>query len=114
MELQRAAAHRGELCTNAVKYGCAHAPVDITLCPGDHHVELPVHNEGTAIPVEEQARLFEPFQRARSAHAGHEKGWGMGLTLVRGLAEATAAAFASRAPPDGAPRSPSRCRRTRH
>jgi PAS domain S-box-containing protein len=76
------------LCTNAVKYGSAHSQVEIMLCPRGSHVDLLVHNEGPAIPVEEQATLFEPFQRTRSAHAGREKGWGLGLTLVRGLAEA--------------------------
>jgi signal transduction histidine kinase len=76
------------LCTNAVKYGSAYAPVDITLASHDNQVDLIVHNEGPAIPIEEQAALFEPFHRARSADAGVEKGWGLGLTLVRGLAQA--------------------------
>jgi signal transduction histidine kinase len=76
------------LCTNAVKYGNAYAPVDITLKTQGNQIHLLVHNEGPAIPVEEQATLFEPFHRARSADAGVEKGWGLGLTLVRGLAQA--------------------------
>lgn len=76
------------LCINAVKYGSAHAPVDISLNQNGAHIDLLVHNEGPAIPLEEQATLFEPFHRSRSADAGVEKGWGLGLTLVRGLAQA--------------------------
>lgn len=76
------------LCTNAVKYGSAHSPVDVDLRSRGDHVQLIVHNEGPAIPAEEQAMLFEPFRRARSADGGRETGWGLGLTLVRGLAEA--------------------------
>ncbi|WP_233840391.1 PAS domain-containing sensor histidine kinase [Dyella sp. 2HG41-7] len=76
------------LCVNAVKYGSAEAPVDVTLSSRGANVDLLVHNEGPAIPLKEQAALFEPFHRTLSAEAGIEKGWGLGLTLVRGLAQA--------------------------
>lgn len=76
------------LCINAVKYGSALAPVDITLRQRGDQVDLLVHNEGRPIPFEEQATLFQPFHRSPSADAGVQKGWGLGLTLVRGLAQA--------------------------
>jgi signal transduction histidine kinase len=47
-----------------------------------------VHNEGDAIPIGEQAAIFEPFYRSSSAISGSHNGWGVGLTLVRGIAEA--------------------------
>jgi signal transduction histidine kinase len=50
-------------------------------------VYLCVHNKGNPIPVDEQLNLFEPFKRVESGANGN-KGWGLGLTLSRGLAEA--------------------------
>jgi signal transduction histidine kinase len=47
-----------------------------------------VHNEGKPIPTEEQAALFRPFGRAARAVASGQRGWGLGLTLVKGVAEA--------------------------
>jgi PAS domain S-box-containing protein len=77
------------LCSNAVKYGAKETPVRITvtLVEGGY-VTLSVHNQGAPIPKAEQATLFEPFKRAASAETEGQKGWGLGLTLVRGIAEA--------------------------
>jgi signal transduction histidine kinase len=46
-----------------------------------------VHNEGESIPLHEQEMLFQAFRRAEAAKAGNKKGWGIGLALVRGVAE---------------------------
>jgi signal transduction histidine kinase len=45
-----------------------------------------VHNFGKAIPEEEQALLFQQYRRARSAET--RTGWGLGLTVVKGMTEA--------------------------
>ncbi len=75
------------LATNAIKYGSPDAPVHITLRPRPDGAEITVHNEGPPIPPEAQAALFEPFARARNGQATPQ-GWGLGLTIVRGVAEA--------------------------
>lgn len=75
------------LTSNAIKYGSAKAPVRITIERRGGGAEVAIHNEGSAIPPEEQARLFEPFSRARSETA-RTGGWGLGLAIVRGVAEA--------------------------
>jgi signal transduction histidine kinase len=62
-------------------------------------VRIAVHNEGPAIPPEEQARIFEPFGRGRGA-AAVATGWGLGLTLVRGCAEAHGGALAVTSSPE--------------
>jgi len=46
-----------------------------------------VHNEGNPIPLKDQASLFDYYQRA-NAQEGNQQGWGIGLTLVKGIAEA--------------------------
>jgi signal transduction histidine kinase len=73
------------LATNALKYGAAETPILVTVTGTDDGARLVVHNEGTAIPPAEQATLFDLFSRAGASGA---KGWGLGLTVVRGCAEA--------------------------
>lgn len=75
------------LITNALKYGTENAPVDLLIHRAADGVVLSVHNEGPPIAPDEQLEIFEPFGRARGAEA-QAKGWGLGLTLVRGCAEA--------------------------
>jgi PAS domain S-box-containing protein len=76
------------LCTNAVKYGDAKAPITIEIEKTIDKISISVHNEGTPIPIADQAILFKPFQRTSSAQASGKKGWGIGLTLIRGIVEA--------------------------
>ncbi|WP_309894249.1 PAS domain-containing protein [Archangium sp.] len=77
------------LCNNAIKYGARDRPVTVALKRSKpEEVLLSVHNWGPPIPIEDQTSLFEPYRRMKSAQAGQEKGWGLGLTLVKGLAEA--------------------------
>ncbi|MFY0527474.1 sensor histidine kinase [Archangium gephyra] len=40
------------------------------------------------MPSGEQQQLFQYFARTKSAEASGKKGWGIGLTLVKGVAEA--------------------------
>lgn len=82
------------LCGNAVKYGEDQTPIDVALTErGNSRVELSVHNFGPAIPRELQATLFQPFERSQSAQRSGQRGWGIGLTLVKGIADAHDAAI---------------------
>ncbi|QKT03351.1 PAS domain-containing protein [Ectothiorhodospiraceae bacterium 2226] len=74
------------LLNNAVKYGDPVAPVVVTAEGGYEEVRLHVHNEGEPIDPEIQAVLFEPFRR-EPARSHEKRGWGIGLTLVRGATE---------------------------
>jgi signal transduction histidine kinase/PAS domain-containing protein len=76
------------LCNNAVKYGAKDKSVTVTLTLEKERLLLSVHNFGHPIAPEQQARLFQPFQRANSAETSGKRGWGLGLVLVRGIAEA--------------------------
>jgi signal transduction histidine kinase len=76
------------LSTNAVKYGAADRPVQITVKRVVDHACVSVHNEGRPLSWDEKENLFVPFSRTRSAEAGGPRGWGLGLTLVRGCVEA--------------------------
>ena len=76
------------LISNAVKYGYPDRPITVSLKQTPQTVIIAVHNEGSPIPPEELANLFQQFRRTKSAHASGIRGWGLGLTLVRGVVEA--------------------------
>lgn len=95
-ELRRAV---WNLVTNALKYGRAGTPVAVEASRSGDGVRIAVHNEGPPIPPEEQARIFEPFGRGRGAETV-ASGWGLGLTLVRGCAEAHGGSLALESTPE--------------
>jgi PAS domain S-box-containing protein len=73
------------LCGNAIKYGSCEHPVTVSVAQdGPDEVSVSVHNWGPPIPPEDQKLLFQQYRRMDSA----QKGWGLGLTLVEGLAKA--------------------------
>jgi signal transduction histidine kinase len=74
------------LVTNAVKYGAPNTPITVNVTQAGETAILSVHNEGKPIPQEEQTVLFQQFRRTRSAE--NMTGWGLGLTLVKGMAQA--------------------------
>lgn len=76
------------LVGNAVKYGSPNTPISVSLAKTKTGVEISVHNEGNPIPELEVPGLFEPFRRSKSAQEGSKTGWGLGLTLVKGVVDA--------------------------
>jgi signal transduction histidine kinase len=75
------------LLVNAVKYGDPGTPVTIRVDEVHGRAVLSVHNEGPVIPAEEQEVLFRSFMRSRTVAASRKRGWGLGLAMVRGMAE---------------------------
>ncbi|MCY1045075.1 ATP-binding protein [Corallococcus sp. bb12-1] len=84
-ELRRALWNLGG---NAFKYGAADQPITFTVSRADAGARVSVHNTGPVIPRVEQENIFRPFTRTRSAQEGPARGWGLGLTLVWGCAQA--------------------------
>jgi len=76
------------LVINASKYGATNMPITVKLEREKSQAILSVHNYGQAISVEDQEKLFHAFQRVGRAENGATKGWGLGLALVKGIAEA--------------------------
>lgn len=74
------------LATNAVKYGNPNSKVNVFLNRQADWVTISVHNFGNPIAIDEQSTLFDSFRRASTSN--HSKGWGLGLAMVKGIAEA--------------------------
>lgn len=88
------------LCNNAIKYGFSDTPVMLKVQEQGEDIQISVHNFGDIISIEDQKSLFEQFRRTQSALGGAIKGWGIGLTLVRGVAEAHGGSVAVESKPD--------------
>ncbi|RKH52963.1 histidine kinase [Corallococcus sp. AB049A] len=84
-ELRRALWNLG---SNAIKYGSATEPITFTVTRTGDTARAAVHNRGPVIPLADQEQIFKPFTRTHSAQEGPSKGWGLGLTLVWGCAQA--------------------------
>lgn len=76
------------LITNAIKYGDAAAPITVKVELKEEHVHISVHNSGSPIPPGDLEDLFQVFRRSENAKRSGKKGWGIGLSLVRGVSEA--------------------------
>jgi PAS domain S-box-containing protein len=71
---------------NAFKYG--EQPVRIEATGVGDMVEVRVVDHGPGVPPDFASRLFGKFARADNAATTAQKGSGLGLSIVRGLAEA--------------------------
>lgn len=76
------------LANNAIKYGDPHESVTVTIWSDDDKAMIKVFNKGEPITASEQKTLFQQFKRSAKASKSRKKGWGIGLTLVRGVVEA--------------------------
>ena len=75
------------LLTNAVKFSPKGGQVEIRLGMEGDTLRLEVEDRGCGIPKTEQAQLFQPFQRGRSAHQKGIPGTGLGLYVCRRIVE---------------------------
>lgn len=74
------------LLENAVKYG--RGEIAVYLTRQGNRLRLVVGDQGPGIPAEEHRRIFERFYRTRQARGTNVRGSGIGLSLVKHIAEA--------------------------
>lgn len=72
--------------SNAFKYGAP--PINVIATDNGEWVELAVRDRGNGIPQDFAPRLFHKFARAETEVTRTEKGSGLGLSIVHGLAQA--------------------------
>ncbi|HEY7039807.1 MAG TPA: HAMP domain-containing sensor histidine kinase [Methylomirabilota bacterium] len=79
------------LLSNAVKYSPRGGRVDVSACPAADDpgmVEVAVEDDGVGIPAEQLPRIFDKYVRVPHPETAAARGLGLGLSLVKALAEA--------------------------
>jgi two-component system sensor histidine kinase GlrK len=71
------------LLSNAAKFSPPGGEVSIVVQPADGEVIIDFCDAGPGIPAGERERIFEPFYQGRTPQAGHVRGTGIGLSVVR-------------------------------
>ena len=79
----------GNILDNAIKYSGANVDVSVAIeTPDAERVALRVSDRGVGIPAGDLKRIFKRFYRVPRRAAGHAKGTGLGLFIVRSIARA--------------------------
>lgn len=86
-DADRVAQAFSNLVANAVQHSPDDAPIQVRVWRDNQAAVFEVTNGGAPIPPHAQARLFEPYFRIEQGDSKHE-GLGLGLYIVRGIAEA--------------------------
>lgn len=73
------------LLDNALKYTRTNGHVLLTLSSSGAGIRLTVQDDGIGLPDKDRERIFDSFYRAADTHA---EGSGLGLTIVKWVAEA--------------------------
>jgi CheY-like chemotaxis protein/two-component sensor histidine kinase len=76
------------LLSNAVKFTPKDGRVDVTARRTSSHVQIAVADSGDGIDVSFLPHVFEPFRQAENPSTRVHGGLGLGLSIVRYLAEA--------------------------
>jgi signal transduction histidine kinase len=89
------------LISNAICHNTAGGRVELTTESRDGRALLAVGNTGPTIPEGELERIFQPFQRLDSARTADANGLGLGLSIVKAIADAHNATITTRGKSDG-------------
>jgi signal transduction histidine kinase/CheY-like chemotaxis protein len=75
------------LLSNAIKYNRPGGDVEVSVAAHEARVQIAVRDSGRGISAEQQAALFQPFNRL-GAEQSRTEGSGLGLVISRRLVEA--------------------------
>jgi signal transduction histidine kinase len=89
------------LISNAARHNHAGGRIGVETRTENEHAILCVANTGRLIPATELTRLFEPFQRLGAQPRACTDGLGLGIAIVRAIADAYHAAITPHARADG-------------
>jgi signal transduction histidine kinase len=88
-----------QLLDNAAKFTPSGGTVFVRVGPhSDTHFEIRVSDSGPGVPDEVKTRVFEPFFQADGSVTRSFGGAGVGLAIVRGVAQGHAGSVRLRSP----------------
>jgi two-component system sensor histidine kinase TctE len=87
------------LVDNAIRYNHAKGQIWISIVEHEGYVSVAVEDNGPGVPVEQQEKILERFYRLPRDHA--QQGSGLGLSIVKTLAEALSAQVKLSSRPQG-------------
>jgi two-component system, OmpR family, sensor histidine kinase KdpD len=91
----------GNLLENAGRYAPPPARIAITCRANGAYLHIAVEDGGPGVPNDSLARLFDKFYRVDRQGTGSRRGLGIGLSVVRGLAESMGGEVGADASPLG-------------
>ncbi|KPM52450.1 histidine kinase [Frankia sp. R43] len=89
------------LVDNAIRHNRPGGLVEVRTSTTAGGARLIVRNSGPVVPPTEVGRLFEPFQQLDGRRIRHGDGHGLGLAIVRAVADAHGATLVATARPTG-------------
>jgi signal transduction histidine kinase len=89
------------LADNALRHNTPGGYVEIVTGTSGSHAALTVTNTGPIVPAAAVDQLLQPFQRLGTDRTGHRQGLGLGLSIVRAIADAHGATLTIRPQPSG-------------
>src|SRR4029079_11708982 len=76
------------LLDNALKYSDGRKEIEVSIVTAANDVRVSVRDHGIGIAASEQKKIFEKFYRVGSGLVHDVKGSGLGLSIVKHVAEA--------------------------
>jgi len=89
------------LLSNAIHHNIDGGNIRLATDTRDGHAVLTIANTGPKIPAGEIDRLFQPFQRLAATRTSGANGLGLGLSIVKAIADAHHATITTDTPTDG-------------
>jgi signal transduction histidine kinase len=89
------------LLSNAIQHNVEGGTVSLATETRNGHALLIVENTGPTIPAVELERLLQPFQRLDATRTSGTNGFGLGLSIVKAIADAHGATVTTDAPSNG-------------
>lgn len=75
------------LLSNAIKFSKPGGTVTATLNVKDDHIHISVSDTGIGISAQDLVHLGKPFVQSDSSYSRNQEGVGLGLSVVKGLAQ---------------------------
>jgi signal transduction histidine kinase len=89
------------LVDNALRHNTPGGRVEITTATVEGGAAITVRNTGPIVPPDQVERLFQPFQQLAGQRIRHDSGHGLGLAIIRAIADAHGATLTARSRPEG-------------